>query len=205
METANMNCNYPDENQETQLPTLQEYADSHCNGDRFLAIYQLMLTSGEAGFDPYVDELTQEDANFVVCLLTMDMYRLYGKKGTYQMIKTNQLAASLGTTTEEVEARKGNPYTKGFLVGLGLLAGAVGLSVLLACLPIADESLAEIGASVAIGLASMNLASKIIPFLRYSKLKRKVAKLPQINPDAAAKAEPDSFEDAMAFYREHMQ
>ena len=202
METTDTKCTCPDE---TQLPKLQEYANAHCNGDRFLAIYQLMLTSGEAGFDPYVDELTEEDANFVVCLLTMDMFRLYGKEGTYQMIKTNQLAASMGTTSDEVEARKGNPYTKGFLIGLALLAGAVGLSVLLTCIPIHNDSIAEIGASAAIGLASMNLASKIIPFLRYARLKRKVAKLPEINPDAFTNSEPASFEEAMAFYREHMQ
>ena len=58
---------------------------------------------------------------------------------------------------------------------------------------------------LAMETADMNLASKIIPFLRYSKLKRKVAKLPQIDPEAAANSETASFEEAMAFYREHMQ
>ena len=202
-EAIDMTSHIPVEKQRIEGLTLQEYADKYCGGDRFRAIHYLMLNTGEAGFDPYVDELTEEDANFAVCLLTMDMIRMYGKKGCYQLLKTNKLAASLGTTTDEVLARKKNPYTKGFLIGLILFAGAIGISVLLSCLDAVSRDVADIGSSVLIGLASMNLAVKLIPFMKYRKLRRMVAKLPEPDPDAFSKA-PESFEEAMEFYREHM-
>ena len=183
--------------------TLQEYADKYYGGDRYRTIHHLMLNTGEAGFDPYVDELTQEDADFVVCLLTMDMIRMYGKKGCYQLLKTNKLAASLGTTTDEVLARKKNPYTKGFLIGLILFAGAIGASLLPIVFPILSNSFWIICASTLITLASMNLATKLIPLLRYSKLRRLAARLPEPIPNAKEQ-NPESFEEAMEFYREHM-
>lgn len=200
-----MSGELPVQEQEIQQVTLQEYADANCNGDRFRAIYELTLNSGEGGFDPYVDELTEDEANFVVALLTLDGFRIYGKDGFYQMIKTNQLAASLGTTVEEVQAQEKNPHAKGFLWGIGLVVGAIALSVLLAVLPTDNGAdLAATGGSVAVGLASMNFATKLLSFLKYNKLRKMVAKLPDVDPEHANK-EPESFEEAMAFYKETMQ
>ena len=182
---------------------LQQYADEHCGGDRFRAIYELMLHSGEGGFDPYVDELSQEEADFVVSLLTLDAMRIYGKDGFCKRVKAEQLAASLGTSTDEVKANRRNPFRKGLLIGILLVLGAIAADVLLAVLPLGiSGSTAAIIGSALTGLAATALAERVILFAKYNRLRKMTAELPEGDPEGCANSEPESFEEAMAFYRQ---
>ena len=175
---------------------LQEYADTHCQGDRRRAIYELMHTGQEGSFDPYVDELSQEEANFTLAIIQLNMIKASGGEENFRKYwKAEELATKLDTSTQAVEQDGKNPFLRKLLWGLLVMACAVVIPIVLMNIW-ADATWLPGLQSVLIGLASLQLADGLVNTLRFCRLKRKVKNLPPLQENT----EPASYEECLAHY-----
>lgn len=157
---------------EEQTKDLQEYADAHCGGDRYRAIYEIMSSGEQYALDPYVDGMTQEDATFAVYLLREDAIKFYGgEKGFRNAVKVETLAAQMDVSAETAE----NPFRKKLLPDSLLLAGAVLMPAVLTYFLNrwqVGTSWLVVVQSVLIGICSLRLAETLMRFFRFRKMKR---------------------------------
>lgn len=180
---------------------LKVYADAHWNGDRYRAIYELLHSGKENVFDEYVDELTQDEADFAFMVLHTGAVRVLGGEENFRkQVKAEQLALSLGTDTDTVAAAKRNPYAKSLWLSLVLLAAAIVLPPLLALL-FADRSWLYVFQAIAIGLAAGECAEKLLRTLRWRKIRRLLASIPAAPKDVA----PPTYAECLAAYQEAMR
>lgn len=175
---------------------IQQYADEHCGGDRFRAVYDIMSSGVECALDPYVDSMSQEDATFAVILLQDDAIRIYGGEKSYKnVVKHYSLLSSLGL--EEEALQKPNPFVKPLLKQLVLLVCAIVVPALLTIV-LPDSSWLPVLQSILLGLFAMSTANALLPVLRFQKVKRFFKHLP--DPDPATESQAISYEDALAMY-----
>ena len=166
---------------------LDEIANEKFNGNVQETIKYLMLNSGPQGFDPYVDELTQEEASFVVDLLHSEAIQIYGSEKRYkEEIVKNTALTTFGVTEEEVLKAPKNPYKasvlknflKMFLAEGGILAlGAAGL----------NPEILGLAGSVVTGLCAMTIASDMVNYFKYKKMVNLVQKHSHEELDASSK------------------
>ena len=112
--------------------SLQQYADEHCNGDRFRAIYEIYQNGEKNRLEPYIDQMTKDESFFVLFIIKRDLTSMYG--GTENLGKTilaEQVASFTDMTLEDIDQADENPYKP--LSKKGLLITAIGLEFLFGC------------------------------------------------------------------------
>lgn len=178
---------------------IQEYADAHCGGDRLRAIYDIISSGEECCFDPYVDSLTTEEANFTLLLLRNEAVWVYGGEASYKKaLRHYSILASLGL--EEEDLKKPNPFTKPLLKQLALLLCAVLIPAVL--IGVLDASWIASVQPILIGLTAMSTANALLSFLRFNKVKKYLASIDDLKP--TGQPVHLTFEEAMAQYNSIM-
>ena len=177
---------------------LKAYADAHWEGDRYRAIYELLHSGQENVFDEYVDELTQEEADFAFTVVRTGTVRAMGGEENFRkQLKAEQLAIKLNTDTQTVAAAKHNPYRKSLWLCLALLVAAIVLPPLLASL-FADRDWLYVVQAIAIGLAAGECAEQLLRTLCWRKIRRLLATIPAA-PEALT---PPTYQECLDAYRE---
>lgn len=182
--------------------TLQDYADEHCGGNRYRAIYELLFIAGENTLDPYVDEMSSDDATFTFMMMRLQSIRAYGSTENYQKaLKAESLAEQLKVSIDDVRAGIENPFKKKLLTEFLKLLGAVLLpglaALLLKSMGVGYDWIFGIQ-PILIGLAAMSVSGALISFSRFRKLKKLLTEFPK---PAQLDTYP-SFEECMDAYAE---
>lgn len=151
-------------------------AQEKFNGDSKQAIEYLLYTVGENGFGPYIDELTQDEARFVVSILNRDAIKYFGSEKRYkeELIK-NQSLAEFNLTEEEVRNTPKNPYKATLLKHICTMLLMNGGIIALSSMGI-DISALGLVQSVVTGLLAMTMAGNIIEYVKFKKMKKLVDK-----------------------------
>lgn len=185
---------------------LQEYADAQCGGDRYRAIYELLYSGEKGSFDPYVEELSKEEAAFTLFLIRGSAVKAYGSEETFRKAeKANNLAASMDLELDDVKPETKNPYKKKLLVSLLGMVGAIAVTVGVALLNkrVNLGFLAYTG-EVLMGLSALSIAEKLILCNRFRRLKRLAAVIPSLPEAKENNKGPVPFEEAMAAFTAKM-
>ena len=177
---------------------LQAYADEHCGGDRFLAIYQLISSDEKGALDPYVDGMTRAEANFTFHYLRLIAIQAYGSEKAYRNeLKINRLLLELEQTEESVKNTKGNPFVKRLWKELAKLLAAILLPLAAMLLFSLTAETVAIAESILIGLQAFNMADAIISVGKYRKLK----KLMEQQPPMQEVLDKPSYETCLAMFQ----
>ena len=114
----------------SNAPSLQKYADEHCNGDRFRAIYEIYQNGEKNRLEPYIDQMTKDESLFVLFILRRDLSTMYG--GTENLGKTilaEHVASFTDMSLEDIKQTDENPYKRPIKNGLLILASGVVVTV----------------------------------------------------------------------------
>ena len=184
--------------------SLQQYADEHCNGDRFRAIYEIYQNGEKNRLEPYIDQMTKDESFFVLFIIKRDLTSMYG--GTENLGKTilaEQVASFTDMTLEDIDQADENPYKP--LSKKGLLITAIGIVISVTSIFFNDSSVASaiaISGSVVIGTGALALANTIMSYFNFKKAKRLSKELkPPKDIDFTTQ---HTFEEQMAeFRKEH--
>ena len=172
------------ENQTTENMDIQEYADAHCGGDRLRAIHSILCSDEKIPFDPYVDSLTKDEANFTFLLVCKHAIIHYGGEKSYQKaLRCYSTLSSLGL--EEEDLKKPNPFVKPLLKHLAFLACAVFIPVV-----------------AQLFLTDVSWLTSLLSLLRFNKVKKFFASLPARTDDTPVKV---SFDEVLEQYNEYLR
>lgn len=183
--------------------TLQEYADQYCGGDRFRAIYELVDSDVAGSFDRHIDDLSQEEARFVLWLVQNSAVKAYGGQKIFdKALKANTLAETLGVDIDSLQSETPNPFAKKLVLSIIGIFAAIAITVVISIInQHFNTKIAYIG-EVLIGLASMSVAGNITQFFRFCKLKKLASDLPSSEALKAKEYNPPPFEEAFALFNQ---
>lgn len=184
-------------------PSLQQYADEHCNGDRFRAIYEIYQNGEKKRLEPYIDQMTKDESFFVLFILRKDLSSMYG--GTENLGKTllaEQVASFTDMSLEEIKQTDKNPYKKPLKKGLIILVLGMVISVASVFFKESVASTIAIAGSIVIGMGALTLANTIMGYFNFKKAKRMSEDLKP--PKEVELTTQHTFEEQMeAFRKEH--
>lgn len=187
---------------EKETRKLQQYADLHHNGDVKKAIYDLVYHGEKSDFHQYVEEMTEEEATFSLDLVEFSVIRKLGGLENYRKAhKAEQLAGIIGVSADDIQPDTPNPFRKPLIRGFLLLLCAIVLPVILvAVLRNMQMGYSWILAaqSICIGLCAMHMATALLHFFRFRKMKKLLAEL----PDPDREVPQPTFEECLAFCAE---
>ena len=183
--------------------TVQEYADLYCGGDRFRAIYELLDCEEKGSFDRHIDDLSQEEARFVLWFVRDAANIAYGGQAAFnKAVKANALAESLGVEIDDLQPDTPNPFAKKLRWSILSIFAAIAITVLISVInKHFNANISYIG-EVLIGLAAMSVAGHITQFFRFRKLKKLAATLPTTEMLNAKTYSMPPFEEAFALFRQ---
>lgn len=149
-----------------------DFVNKNFNGNMEQALEFLLYSSGEEKLDNYVSELTREEALIVFRLMKKEAIKQYGGEKNYsaELDKTRMLM-SLNLTEEEVKNAQKNPYKAKLLKNVLKMLIMDGGIILLSLLSVPASALGLV-ASVGTGLLSMTIASNLIDYVKFNKLKK---------------------------------
>lgn len=193
------------ERQTTENLSFQEYADLHFGGNRMRAVHELLYYS-ENGLSAYIDDLTQEEASFIVYLLQKHAFSAYGgEAGFAKALHAETLAETLELNTDDIHPDTPNPFVKSLKRKLLGLLGAIVFSVAASLLaPHIQADLSFIG-EILIGLCSLSVAGEVFSIFRFNRLKKEVSQLPDAETLKANTPEAIPFEEAYAGFMRNNQ
>lgn len=169
---------------------IQEYADKHCGGDRFRAIWEMCQASKDGEFSKHIDELNQDEALFVLRYVdspTSKMAKNYGAEFSVAYITMGK------DFLIDVDKKEKNPFaqavSKFSLMSVFAIAFIVFASVL-------DIKWLLVIASSFLGVFAINMANIIMGFFKFRKAKRIINRLP-VSIEKACECVFPTFEEAM--------
>ena len=185
----------------SNAPSLQQYADEHCNGDRFRAIHEIYQNGEKNRLEPYIDQLTKDESLFVLFILRRDLSAMYG--GTDNLGKTivaEQVASFTGISLEEIKQADENPFKRPTKTGLLMLA--LGIVISVSAVFFKGSSIASaiaVVGSIVIGTGALSIANTIMGYFNFKKAKRLSADLKA--PKEVELTTQHTFEEQMAEFR----
>ena len=180
---------------------LQQYADEHCNGDRFRAIYEIYQNGEHGRLEPYIDQLTKDESLFVLFILRRDLSTMYG--GTENLGKTilaEHVASFTDMSLEDIQQTDENPYKHTIKRGLIILSLGIVVTVSAVFFKGSDfaSAIAVLG-SIIIGTGSLSIANTIMGYFNFKKAKKISADLSA--PKDVELTTQHTFEEQMAEFR----
>lgn len=185
----------------SNAPSLQKYADEHCNGDRFRAIYEIYQNGEKNRLEPYIDQMTKDESLFVLFILRRDLSTMYG--GTENLGKTilaEHVASFTDMSLEDIKQTDENPYKRPIKNGLLILASGVVVTVSAVFFKGSDiaSAIAVLG-SITIGTGSLSIANTIMGYFNFKKAKKLSTDLKE--PKEVELTTQHTFEEQMTEFR----
>lgn len=153
---------------------IDQLARDHFGGDVRQTLEHLLYQKGTHALDAYVDELTSEEAGFVMGLLEKDAVAYYGSEENFRReLKKNRLLVELGL--EESDVRDGkNPHAPTLFLRLILLSGFLFLTPFVTRLEDILGLNAALLIAVITGLLAVLTVMALIPWMKFRKAKELV-------------------------------
>ena len=170
--------------------TIQEYADQCCDGDRFRAIYEMVRDSKDGEFSTHIDELTKDEARFVLNLTFSPISKMADEYGTDFVFTYLEMGKE---TLADAAKEEKDVFTKPLIISSLMLVVSIALLVISSVL---DSRWGTIISSIFSGISSINMANFIMGYFKFRKAKKATDKLP-VSVEEACEGRFPTFEEAM--------
>lgn len=153
---------------------IDRLAQEKFNGDIQETIKYLLHNSQSSEFHEYINEMTEAEASYTLdCIEEHTIEKVGGIENYKALYKREEQINSLNMTFEEVRDAKTNPFKKKLIKSLIGMFIIQGLSISLMLLGDSGPMLGTIVATSS-GLWAMAVASNLIDFLKFKKVKKSV-------------------------------
>ena len=155
------------------MTNLEKLAEDKFQGNKEEAIRDIIENASKEELDKYIEDFTQQEADLFLKFIFKNVKG--SKKTMFSEVKKERLLQSLNLTEEEAIKKQKNPYKKKLLKSILSLLLVEAIIVGL-CVTMKDSetvnSILEVAAPAVTGLLACDVTRKLIPYLKFRKLKK---------------------------------